>query len=219
VGELLGRVIPLALGAAVSPAVLTVGVLILSSPRRPVARGVAFAAGTITVLLGLTALGLLVLDRFNAHHPSATQRAVTDAVDVTLGIVLLALALRTVLRGRDPTVESAPRSPRDQGGLATSYGLGIVMMVTNLSTIVLYLAAVKTIGRADVSDADQAVALVVAVMITSLPATVPLLLRVVVPGPSQRTLANLDGVMTRHRRAIVVTVEVIFGVYLVVKGI
>jgi len=219
VGELLARVVPLALGAAVSPAVLTVGVLILSSPRRPVARGVAFTVGTITVLLGLTALGLLVLDRFATHHANATERAVTDAVDVTLGIVLLALALRTALRPHDPTAEHEPRQPRDHGGLATAYVLGIVMMVTNLSTIVLYLAAMKTIGRADVSDVDQVVALVVVLLITSLPATLPLLLRVIVPEPSQRVLAKLDAAMTRHRRVIMVAVEVVFGVYLLVKGI
>ena len=210
---------PLAFGAAVSPAVLTVGVLILCSPRRPVARGTFFALGSVTVLVVLTLLGLTVLDRFSAHHASATQRAVTDGVDVTLGVVLLALALRTALRPRDPTAHAQAKQPTDHGGLATAYSLGIVMMLTNVSTIVLYIPAMRDIGRADVSQADKVVAVLVVLMIVSLPATLPLLLRVVAPGPSQRALTRLDAAITRHRRTIVCIVEVVFGVYLIVKGI
>ena len=218
-GDLLAHVVPLALGAAVSPAVLTVGVLILCSTRRPVARGTLFALGSITVVVVLTLLGLTVLDRFATHHPSATQRAVTDGVDVTIGLVLLALALRTALRPRDPTAHVQAKQPTDHGGLATAFALGIVMMVTNVSTIVLYIPAMRDIGRADVSEADKVLAVLVVLVIVSLPATLPLLLRVVAPGPSQRALTRLDATITRHRRTIVCIVEVVFGAYLVLKGI
>jgi hypothetical protein len=218
-GELLARVVPLGLGAAVSPTVLTVSVLLMCSPRRPVARGALFALGVLSVLAVISVLGITVLDRFADHHPSATERAVSDSVDLVLGLVLLALAARTALRPRDPTTERTARHPADHDGLARAYALGLVMMATNVTTIVLYIPAMRDIGRADVSTSDQAVALLVMLGFASLPATVPLLLRVVVPGPAQRALTRLDGAMTRHRRAIVLAVEIVFGVYLIVRGL
>ncbi|MEX2256899.1 MAG: GAP family protein [Acidimicrobiia bacterium] len=218
-GELMARVVPLGLGAAVSPTVLTVSVLLMCSPRRPVARGALFALGVLSVLAVISVLGITVLDRFADHHPSATERAVSDSVDLVLGLVLLALAARTALRPRDPTTERTARHPADHDGLARAYALGLVMMATNVTTIVLYIPAMRDIGRADVSTSDQAVALLVMLGFASLPATVPLLLRVVVPGPAQRALTRLDGAMTRHRRAIVLAVEIVFGVYLIVRGL
>jgi hypothetical protein len=218
-GELLARVVPLALGAAVSPTVLTMSVLLMCSPRRPVTRGAVFALGTLASLVVLSALGLTVLDRFGTHHPTATEHAVSDGVDVALGLVLLALALRTALRHRDPTVDATPKRPSDQGGLGTAFVLGVVLMATNVSTIVLYIPAMKDIGRAPVSETDQLLALLVVLAIVSLPATVPLALRIVAPGPSQRFLTRLDAAITRHQRTIVIAVEVLFGLYLLIKGI
>lgn len=215
----MARIVPLGLGAAVSPTVLTVSVLLMCSPRRPVARGALFALGVLSVLAVISVLGITVLDRFADHHPSATERAVSDSVDLVLGLVLLALAARTALRPRDPTTERTARHPADHDGLASAYALGLVMMATNVTTIVLYIPAMRDIGRADVSTSDQAVALLVMLGFASLPATVPLLLRVVVPGPAQRALTRLDGAMTRHRRAIVLAVEIVFGVYLIVRGL
>ncbi len=48
---LLTRVLPLAIGAAVSPVVLVVQLLNLSSPRRPLARSGAFLLGSTLVVL------------------------------------------------------------------------------------------------------------------------------------------------------------------------
>ncbi len=224
VGELLARVLPLALGAAVSPTVLTMSVLILCSRRRPVARGVVFTLGVLTVLVVLTVLGLTVLDRFANHHPTATERAVSDGVDLALGIVLLALALRTWLRPHDPTRSDEPKHPRkahgdSEHGLWSAFVVGVVLMVTNVTTIVLYIPMMKDIGRSEVSEAQQLLVVVLVVVIVSLPAWLPLVLRVVAPGPSQRALVRLEGFTTRHRRTIVLVVEVAFGLYLLLKGI
>lgn len=218
-GDLLTRIVPLGLGGAISPTVLTVSVLLMCSPRRPVARGAVFALGVLSVLVVLSVLGITVLERFGEHHPSATERAVSDAIDVVLGIVLLALAARTALRPRDPTTETTAKRPADRGGVASAYVVGLVMMATNVTTIVLYIPAMRDIGRADVSTTDQGIALVIMLVLASLPATVPLLLRVVAPGPAQRALTRLDGAMTRHRRTIVLVVEIVFGVYLIIRGV
>ena len=50
-GTLLATVLPLALGAAVSPTLFTLEVLVLSGCRHPVSRGRAVAGGSAVMLI------------------------------------------------------------------------------------------------------------------------------------------------------------------------
>lgn len=226
-GSLLAQVVPLALGAAVSPALLTVAVLTISSPRRGLVRGFALAGGVIAALAALTALGLTVLSHVT-NHPSATRTAVSDAVDVVIGIVLLALAVRGLLarRGAQGDTDGPDGAPRGDSerrgapmGLVATFGLGAVLMLSNVTTIILYIPAMKEVTKADVSDATKAVATAVALVITALPVLLPLVLRLVAPRSSERWLGALNSTISRHRHAFIVGVEVVFGVYLLVKGL
>lgn len=226
--ELLRHVVPLALGAAISPAVLTVAVLTLTAKQRPIARGIAFTAGVSAVLAILTAVGLTVMSSVT-EHPSHTQRAVSDGVDVVIGLALLALAASTLLRHQVP-VENAPdedaKAPApapapapERTGLGRSFVIGMLVMATNVTTIMLYIPAMKDISKSGVSDTDKALVVVLVMLIVALPAWLPLVVRCVAPGPSTRVLGNLNDAIQRHRRVIVLAVELVFGVYLLVKGL
>lgn len=218
-GDLCSKVLPLALGAAISPTALTVAVLTLSSSKRPVARGAAFAAGFVTVLIASIVLGLAFLGRVN-DDPTHRSSAVTDTVDVVIGFVLLILAVRAVVRRKTGDDGDTPKQPRERNvGLPSSFLLGMAMMVTNITTIVLLLPALKDIDRSHVSTSSKALVVVVTVLITSLPATAPLLVRVVAPGPSVRLLSDLNRFIAQHEHSIIVGVEVVFGVYLLAKGL
>lgn len=219
-GHLLTRILPLALGAAVSPTVLAVGLLVLSSPRRPVGRGTAYCAGVLLVLGGLTVVGLVAM-----RHGGAVgggRDPVTRAVDATVGTLLLLLAARSVLRGL--TVErSGPPEPRARGdaaaaGLAAAFLLGAAMMASNISTVVLYLPAMRDVATARVPTADKAFAVALVVFITSLPATLPLAVRLAVPDRSARWFEALHGWVERHQRQLAIAVEVAFGAYLLVRA-
>ena len=220
-GALLTKTVPLALGAAISPTVLAVGLLILSGTRRPVARGATFTAGVLAVLAGLTAVGLTL-----THHAisgPAKHDPITRAIDGTLGAVLLLLAVATVLRAVTTDRESAapppPADPEQHASLAAAFLLGAAMMMSNFSTILLYLPAMREISASRVDTADKAVVVVVVFVITSLAATLPLLLRVVAPVPASRWFATMHAFVTRHQRQIAVVVEVLFGAYLLLKAI
>jgi len=222
VGDLLRHVLPLALGAAISPAVLTVSVLLLSAPRRPVARATLFLLGTTVVLVVLSVIGFTVLHQAVQDKPSATKDAISGSIDATIALVLYALALRTVVRARvgstDEQAETAPQHHQGDG-LGTAFLLGVVVMTTNITTILLYLPAMKDIATSSVSDTDKTIVFVLALLITSIPALVPLLLRIVAPGPSIRVLSRINESLTRHRRTVAIAVELIFGTYLLIKGL
>lgn len=221
-GELLSKVIPLALGAAVSPTVLIVVLLVLSG-RRAIARGTAFVAGVLVVLSGLTVLGLLLS---KPAHASAVQIDVTRAIDGLVGTLLLLLAARTVMRmilsrrtgSSEPTDTSGTDAQRSTG-LVTAFVLGVAMMLSNFSTILLYLPAMHEISTSTVGFRDKVLAVALAFVITSIPATGPLALRLTLPDASARLLDRLRTLATRYQRQIGITIELVFGVYLVVKAL
>lgn len=223
-GELLSKVIPLSLGAAVSPTVLIVMLLVLSG-RRAIARGAAFLVGVLVVLGGLTALGLLIS---HASHESTIQVEITHAIDVAAGVLLLLLALATVLKavaaGRAgavtvPADSDAEPDPERTAGILSAFLIGMAMMASNFSTILLYLPAMRTISASTVATGDKVIAVIIAFVITSVPATVPFGLRVGLPTASAKLLERMRAFTQRHAKEIGVAVELIFGVYLVLKGV
>src|SRR5438105_560231 len=96
-GPLLGEVLPLALGAAISPVLFLLQLSTLSG-QRPLARGSALAAGAAIPLLAIGALGVaLGVGNALSGHPT-----VKAGIDIALGAVLLGLAARTAFRTPAP---------------------------------------------------------------------------------------------------------------------
>ena len=217
-GELLSKVIPLSLGAAVSPTVLAL-ILVILGGKRAIARGAAFTAGVLTVLAGLTAVGLTFTRTASANPASAD---IAKAVDGFAGVLLLILALTSVLRTRlhkgDTTEESKPK-PESDPSLPRAYLFGIVMMLVNFSTILLYLPAMREISESQVAFEQKAVAVILAILITSLAATIPLCIRIFAPGPAERVFSSLHAWVSRHQRQIGLVIEIGFGVYLLTKAV
>ena len=216
--DLLTKVIPLSMGAAVSPTVLAAIVLVLGG-RRSILRGLAFSLGALTVLAGLTISGLLISDQ---AEPSATRVRVTHDVYGLLGVVLLSLAVITLLRSRTRSETGAPvhtSDPRADAGLLSVYALGFGLMISNLSTILLYLPAMHAVSVSGASTSARVIAVVIALAITSIPFTVPMVLRIALPGRSVPIFSAINRFVTDHQRAITIVVEVGFGLYLVSRAL
>lgn len=216
-GQLLSKVIPLSVGAAFSPTVLALELLILSG-KRSRGRATAFLCGVLVVFAALTALGL-VLSHTTSTSPA--QESITKTVDVVAGSLLLLLALGTVLRSlvhdSVPPVGGDSNDTRDPG-LASAFLLGIAIMVTNFSTILLYLPAMRSISAASISDENKVLAVALAFLITSAPILLIYGFAVGFPKIATPPLATLRAWIDRHQKAIGISVELIFGVYLVVKA-
>lgn len=218
-GDLLGKVLPLALGAAVSPTALAAAVVVMASRTRPVARGAMFVLGFVAVLAAFTFLGLTVLSQATPHV-TPTSRRISGAVDLVLGVVLLAFGLRELLLRATPSPDPADDTRAPKGtGLLAALALGVVLMLTNFTSLVLYLPALQDINRARTTDSSKAVVIAVLFLFTALPVLVPFVGRLVAPGPSGRALARLGAFMTVHKRRVTVVVAGIFGTYLLVRGL
>lgn len=209
--------LPLALGGAVSPTLLAVTVLTLSGRVAPRLRTLCFLAGCLVVLAGVTAVVLPASAKAAAStsHPPSTVSAV---VDLVFAAVLAALGVRAVVRRH--AVTSASGGPERTGVRpAFHVGLGITMMATNLSTLALYIPAVKDIGEAQVVAAAKAFTLALVVFIVMLPVTLPLALTLTAPRSSDAILRKVNEWVHGHSRQMTIVLCFGFAAYLLWRGL
>jgi threonine/homoserine/homoserine lactone efflux protein len=209
-GRLLAQVLPLAVGAAVSPVVLVLQVRTLAGPR-PRRNGVVFAAGAAVPLLVAAVVVLTIGRAIELPKESAETKAV---IDLVLGAFLVLLGLRAVLRPPVDRVKPAT-APAHQ---RRPFMLGMVAMLTNFTTLALFVPAMKLLAAGDISTEDRVLAAVLVFLITLAPALVPLGLASISPEATTRVLGELGQWMHRHRRALEIGLGFGFGAYLLLKG-
>ncbi|MEX0991620.1 MAG: GAP family protein [Actinomycetota bacterium] len=216
-GDLLSQILPLTFAAAISPTVLTVAVLVLSSKERPVARTVAYAVGCWIVLL---VIGLPAISLFADASATRTPAPWMRWVDLASGITLLALGARRLARKPTPHEKQGSKAGKlANAGLRDYVVLGLALMITNFTTLVLYLPVLKGIARAPITGGVQLAVLLVCQVIILLPVLVPLLIRVLIPGPASKILGTVNAFTAKHTSVIMTVILLVFGVYLTAKGV
>ncbi len=221
--SLFAQVLPLALGMAVSPAVLTLVVLILSGRHHPVPRAWAFVVGLLLVVLVLMAVGLLFLGRL-PDHASGHESAAQDWGKVAAGTALLLLGLRELRPARTPgerqRAASAARAKRmANAGLGVFVGIGALTMLFNFSSIVLFIPALHMVSVSSADTAAKALVCAFLVLMMLLPGLVPVLLVTVMGRRADPRLARLNAFTTAHQRQINAGICFVFAAVLLWGGI
>ncbi|HSD24256.1 MAG TPA: GAP family protein [Solirubrobacterales bacterium] len=221
------RLLPLALGSAVYPTLLAVVILILTqpNPRRLLA---AYLAGAM--LTSLT-IGLVIVGGLSSGHVlnGSGGRAINPAVDLAIGLLLLAL-LYALLTGRDRRLierrerrrakrAEASKEPWSDRVLARqSIVLTFVVgMALNLPGA-LYLVALKEIAAADQSTAKDLFQLVTYNVIMFAWAEIPLIGYGVAPERTEALVKRIHDWLGSHTRQIAVGLCAAAAVYLTVRG-
>ncbi len=211
-GRLLAVVLPLALGAAVSPTLLGMQLVVLSRRVEPLKRAWAVAVGAAVVLAGYAAVAVLLARSTGGPHSPSEAGAIVKLVAAVLLLVLGIRALRATPKPAKP--EHAAPHPEGR-----AFAIGAGLMLTNFSSIVLFLPAMHAIGIAKVGLADQLIAFVLLYAITLAPAYGPPLV-VSLMGPSaKQALDNLNRFFVDHRRTISAVICFGFAALLAFAGL
>ena len=210
----LAAALPLALGAAVSPGLLAIVLLILSSENRPKARAWSYLLGVVTVIVVFTLVGIVTL-RALVEAFGTTSTSWSVAVKVAVALVLLVLGWRCL---RLPGARSADAQPwlvsrLSAAGPPAFYVLGVATMLTNWSTLLLYLSALEVIRTAAASPALTLSASGVVLLITLSPLLVPVLAVTIIGHRSDRLLSRLGRSADTHAH------QIIAGIYVVIAAI
>ena len=218
-GSLLAVVIPLALGAAVSPTLFALEVLVLTGTHHPVARGWAVAGGAGAVLLAFGLLGVTVLRTIETGHH---HRSLTGAViDLGAAAALVLLAARSLQKARTAAEahHEHTKGRLDDAPTLTFVGVGALGMLVNFSTLVLFLPAVREIEHSSVDVAEKVVVWLIITVIALLPVLLPVTLVALLGTRADPLLARLNAFVGRHARTIAIAIELVFAVVLAWKGI
>lgn len=215
----LAVVIPLGLGGAVSPVILTEQTLLLAGPDGGRA-GVRYAAGVV-----LTTLVVVVAIVLFGRAVSLPTRPHLDAtLDLVLGLVLVNVAVLVVVSGRRRGGSSSRKGGDDRSASGSrkaraAFAFGVFAMATNVTTLALIAPAAKEISRTDVEVAAEAVLVLVLVGLVSMPAWLPVVLTRVAPGPSQRALTAVRDQIARRRRGFRVGLLSAAGLFFIGRGL
>ena len=216
----LAIVIPLGLGGAVSPVMLTEQTVLLTGPDGGRA-GVRYAAGVV-----LTTLVIVVAIVLFGRAISLPTRPHLDAtLDLVLGLVLVTVAVLVLVLGRHRDGSPNRKGGADRQGATGSrqaraaFPFGVFSMATNVTTLALIAAAAREISRADVEIVAVAVLVLVLVGLVSMPAWVPVALTRTAPGPSQRGLAAVRDQIARRGRGFTVGLLSAAGLFFIARGL
>jgi hypothetical protein len=209
------HMLPVAFGAAISPVVLIVNVLLLSGHTRPLARASAYAIGCAIIIVGFGIAGVTII-----KGVSTAPRDVAAVIHLAVGTISLVFAARAVIRGPSPPPkeEVAPAEDRDKPTWAFVLA-GLGAMGINMTTLTMFLSICAEIVRAPLDNDQEAIALGIADVIILLPVWGPLLLTAVAPAIAHRMFGPLNDFLTRHKWAIEIMVPGGFGIYLLTLGI
>lgn len=227
-GDLLVKVTPLAVGAMVSPTMFVALILILARPPTPIRRGVAFTAcGTVPLLAVSVIVALIWRGASISDETGAPADGAEAWVDVAAGVALLVLGAVLVVRHRrqrnhpasKPKAASAsPDEPPGRHAVLHAGLLGLGLMASNTSTLVLYIPAAKDIADSNASALVKLTGWVVLIGITMLPLVAALVAYAVAPGMAQRVLQPLGAWFNRHAFVFAMAIFVVLGLYLVARG-
>jgi len=213
--------VPLALGAAVSPVLLTLSILLLSSDFHPRVRVLAYAGGVFIslVVIGVVAVGGSASGSDGPSHPSTFSAG----LDILLGLLLIAVAVKNSVGSpkaaeKKKPVKTAKAEPSLAGLIVRDGGLGVVLTVTNFSSLVFYLAAAKSTADSHLPAFEQAAAMSLVGFGFMAPIVLPLLATVASPAASKKFLDATNRVVKDYGRYIGAAVALLFAVYLILKG-
>lgn len=210
---LLASVLPLAIGAAISPTILAAQLLMLSSKTDPIKRSAVALLGSGLVLIAYTAIPLVIgATSSGTSHPST----VDGIVKLVFAVILLALGVKAATRsGAEPKKKKPTQGP----GLVRSFEFGAVMMAINFTTMALYFPAIHEVAASSVSSSDKFIAILVLFLITMIPAYGPLLATLAFGEHARRVLAKFNDFLTTHQQGVKVAICFLFAAYLGVSSL
>ncbi len=215
-GGVIGQLLPLAVGIAVSPLPIVAVVLMLATPRGRV-NGPAFVVAWIAGLGGVTTL-VVVLAGDDATDGGGAPATWVSWLKLLLGLGLLGVgAAQFRRRPHGGTEASLPgwMAALDSFTAVKAAGTGLLLSAVNPKNLLLAVAGGAVIAQAGVSAGSEAGAIAVFVLIGTLGVAAPVVLAVAL---GERSRAILDGLrqwLARNNAVIMATLLLVIGVKLI----
>ncbi|MER6370387.1 GAP family protein [Streptomyces mirabilis] len=219
-GKVVGDVLGLAAGVAISPLPIIAIILILATPRGRL-NGPLFTIGWI---LGLSALGAVMLAIASPAGASAHNQPATwvGALKLALGLLLVLFSARQWhRRPKDPSQAQLPKwmGAIDRLTPVKVFGLGLALAALNAKNAPLTIAAAASIGSAGLPVGQQIASLAIFVLIATLGLLAPLGIFLLGGERARTTLGSWKDWAAQHNVAVMAVLFFVIGLKLLGDGI
>lgn len=214
------ELLPLILGALLTPIWVIIVLLLLASPQG-LAKATAFVLGmTLVRLLQGVIFGYVFGASPDAAAEDGGKSPVVSILLTLVGILLLITSYRKWAKAEDPD-DPPPQWMQtiDQASPLKALGLGAGLMSIGVKLWVFTLSAIGVISAAGLDVAGSVIAYLVYVFLAQSLLILPIVASAVAPQAAAATLQRAIGWLTRYNRPISITVTLIFGAYFTWDGI
>jgi hypothetical protein len=210
----------LAFGASIYPPAVA-AVIALGRGSQLRSRVFAFVAAAFLVTYVSGTIMLVLLEELGATSPS--NLTASAGLDLALGVLLIALAVRLFVRRPKPSATGAPSQSHATSKIdryLKSRRLAALLGVTlYIVPSPIYIGAVKAIADAKLSTASELLDLLVVVAVMLWMVELPMLCLALAPEPAERALERTNRWFARHGRTIAIIASAAAGGYLIIKGV
>jgi threonine/homoserine/homoserine lactone efflux protein len=219
-GPIIGDVLPLALGIAISPIPIIAVILMLLSPK---AKGtsVGFLIGWVFGIAVAVVLFTLLASVIPEDDPDAS-RPISGVIKIVLGLALLALAFRQWRSRPEPGEEAAlPKwmSAVDEMTAGRGLVLGFLLSALNPKNLLMAVAAGVIIGTAGLTVGEASVVILVFVLIAACTVAVPVIAYLIASKRMAGPLEALRGWLVQNNATVMAVLLLVIGVVVIGKGI
>ena len=219
-GEVIGELLPVALGVAISPVPIIAVILMLLAPDAAAA-SVAFLVGWVVGIAVVVVIVVLVVDPVDDSETGGPSTFVS-VLKLVLGAAAVLLAVKQwqsrPRAGQEPAMPTW-MSAIDTIGPAKALGLGALLSGVNPKNLALCLTGGVTIGSGALSSGETVVAVAVFVVLGSCSVAVPVLGYLVAQRRMQGPLDELREWLTLHNAAVMTVLLLVIGVAIFGKGL
>jgi threonine/homoserine/homoserine lactone efflux protein len=219
-GPVIGEILPLALGIAISPIPIIAAILMLLSPKAK-ATSVGFMLGWICgIVVALIVFILLasILPQSEADQP----QPIAGTIKILLGALMLFLALKQ-WRAR-PHDDVEPPMPKWMSAIDTmtagkGFGLGFLLSAVNPKNLLMAAAAGVIIGSAPLSVSSAIAVAIVFTVVAACSVTVPVVAYLVASRAMAGPLESLRRWLVHNNATVMAVLLLVIGVSVIGKGI
>lgn len=219
-GAVIGEILPLALGIAISPIPIIAAILMLLSPRAR-STGVGFLAGWV---LGIVAAVVLftLLAALIPQGEGDDSKPVAGVIKIVLGVGLLLLAMRQWRsRPKDGAEPELPKwmSAIDSMTAVRGLLLGFALSALNPKNLLMGIGAGVAIGSGGLTGGETVIAVVVYTIIASVTVAGPVIAYLVASDRMAGPLESLRRWLLYNNATVMAVLLLVLGVVVIGKGI
>ena len=217
--EVIGEILPLAVGIAISPIPIIAAILMLLSPRAKrtsVGFLIGWLAGIVVAVVLFTLLTSVI------PQDNAGPSPVAGVIKIILGALLLLLAIKQWrTRPAEGEQASMPKwlSAIDSMTAGKALGLGFLLSAVNPKNLLMAISAGLIVGGADLAVGQIAVVIIIFVLLAASTVLIPVIGYLIASARLAGPLDKLREWLVENNALIMAVLLLVIGVSVIGKGL